>query len=263
MFYRYTKAGARIPVDLDDMYLGRSLFLAGGAPSLVEEPNLNALQAPGHSLMAMNNTASIFSMGGVDFWIGCDKPGCYSARILMDPKIMKFAIIAKRSFALSNGMRLVEVPNILFFGTHGRFTVENFLKKDRDQVWWKNTFFNAIQTAWHLGFRKIYLIGCSFKVGTEKQYSYDFKLDDYQQKYNQRLYNQAVDRMKSLKPCFDKHGLTIISATPDSAINDMFPFMTFDEALEDSLKDFPGEYNISECKHSSEYKKEKVNGKLS
>ncbi len=46
MFYKFLKNGARVPVDLDDIYKGGSCFLAGGAPVLKKE-NVSLLNQPG------------------------------------------------------------------------------------------------------------------------------------------------------------------------------------------------------------------------
>jgi len=263
MYYRYTDAGARIPVDLDNTQKG-TLFLAGGAPSLMNE-NISKLAEPGVSVLAMNNTASVIP--GVDYWVGCDKPACYSPRILLDPKLTKFAIIAKRDFTFRPDQyreyKLRDCPNIFFLGTHEKFTANTLLKKDRDFVWWKNTFWVALQIAYRLGYRKVYLIGCSFNVGKEKNYSYDFKLDDYQQNYNQRLYDQTVTLLELARQHFDESGFEVISATPDSKLNDIYPAVSFDEAIADAQKGFPQDYDIKACKHSSEFKQEALNGNVS
>jgi len=257
MYYRYTKAGTRIPVDLDDTHSGKTLFLAGGAPSLAEEELLSSLGQPGISTMAMNNTASV--VPGADFWVGCDKPGCYSSKILLDPKLTKFAIIAKKNFTFRpdqyHEYKLRDCPNMYFIGTHDRFTANTLLKRDRDFVWWKNTFWVALQIAYRLGFRKVYLIGCSFKIREDKHYSYDFTLDDYQKNYNRRLYEQTITLMNLAKQHFDEKGFQVISATPDSALNETYPVVSLGEAIEDALKDFPRDYAIGSCKHSSEYTK--------
>ena len=258
MFYRYaTEGGGRIPVDFDNMYRG-ACFLAGGAPSLADE-DLSLLRKPGINLMAMNNTASLFQ-DCVDFWIGGDKPKCYSERILKDPGMLKFAVISRRDIAV-NGSIWKHMPSTFFFGTSDKFNVKNFLMPHRDFVWWKNTFYIALQILHRLGFRKVYLIGCSFQMKKEKQYSYDVNLTDQEQNWNKRVYGNTVDKMKGLKPTFDEAGFEIISATPDSLLNDIYPTMTFNEAIEDALKDFPEDYHLDECVHSSFFKnKEQKNG---
>jgi len=252
MFYRYN-GGGRIPVDLDGVYEG-SVFIVGGAPSLAEEPNLRRLAEPGLNVLAINNTAALLE-NAANFWLGGDKPICYSERILKDPRILKFAVISRKDIAV-NGTVWKNLPSTFFFGTCDKFTEQNFLMPHRDFVWWKNTFYIALQIVHRLGFRKVYLVGCSFKTTKEKQYSYDVKLTGPEMEWNQRVYEKTVAKMKRMKPAFEKGGLKVISATPDSLLNDDFSTMTFDEAINDALKDFPAEYCLEECVHSSALNKQ-------
>lgn len=253
MYYRYN-GDARIPCDLDGAYSGQSVFIAGGAPSLAEEPNLRRLAEPGINVMALNNTAATLE-NAVNFWLGGDKSPCYSERILKDPRILKFAVISRKDIAV-NGTVWKHLPSTFFFGTSDKFTEQNFLMPHRDFVWWKNTFYIALQIVHRLGFRKVYLVGCSFRMGKDKQYSYDVKLTGPEQEWNERVYSKTVAKMKALKPAFDRDGFEVISATPDSLLNDIYPTMTFDEAIEEALEGFPKEYELEKCVHSSALKKQ-------
>jgi len=246
MFYRYTRSGLRVPVDLDGLYSG-SCFIAGGSPSLLLE-NLSLLDQPGINVLAMNNTASVVPC---NLWIGGDKPVCYSPRITTDPRITKFAVISRKDQQI-NEVAWKHYPNMYFFGTHEKFTVGNLLKPDRDFVWWKNTFYMALQLAWRLGFRTVYLTGCQFKMDKDKHYSYDTVLTDKQIAWNNRTYERAADNMKYLKAHFDKVGFKVISATPDSRLNEWYPTIDFRDAVQEALMGFPREWEIGKCPHSSE-----------
>ena len=245
MFYRYTKAGLRVPMDLDNIFSG-SCFIAGGSPVLLEE-NLSILDQPGISVVAINNTSAIVPATVAVFG---DKPLCYSDRILRDPKIMKFGVISRRDYEVA-GKPWKHQPNTFFFGTSDDFTVGDLLKPDRDLAWWKNTFFMALQLACRLGFNKAYLIGCQFKIGGTRHYAYDMSLDQNQLDWNTKTYNRAVDNMKFLKPHFDKVGFEVISSTPDSPLNEIYPFVPMRDAVQEILKDYPREYNTAACLHSS------------
>ncbi len=251
MFFRYDK-GTRIPVDLDNMFSG-SCFIAGGHPSLLKE-NLELLKQPGVVVISINNTASMIP---TNLWIGMDKPQCYSSRILLDPKIMKFSVVSRRDLMVGN-KKMKELPNMYFFGTTEKFNVHNFLNEHRDFVWLKNTSYNVIQLAYKLGFRKVYLIGCGFKISKEQQYSYETNLDNHQINYNQRTYNSFIGMMKLLKNHFKEKNFEVISCTPESALNDFYPFMKFEDAVKEILKDFPKKYNTKKCLHSSEMTSEKL-----
>jgi hypothetical protein len=245
VFYRYNKGNLRIPVDLDGSYSG-SCFIAGGSPVLLQE-NLSLLDQPGISVLSMNNTASVVPSTMAVFG---DKPVCYSSRILKDPKLLKFAIISRKELDVE-GTPWMYCPNTYFMGTSENFTVGDLLKPHRDFVWWKNTFYIAIQIAYRLGFRKVYLIGCSFKINIETPYAYGMTLDQKQVNYNNRTYNAALSNMKFLRETFKTAGLEIISATPDSLLNEFYPVVDFRDAVQESLIGFPKDYNIDKCLHSS------------
>jgi len=251
MFFRFDK-GARIPVDLDNMF-SESCFIAGGAPSLLKE-NLELLKQPGVIVISMNNTASIVP---TDIMVSADKTKCYSPRILLDPKIMKFSMISRRDLFVGN-KKMKELPNMYFYGaTEKHFNVHNFLSPYRDIWWIKNVMPITLQIAYRLGFRRVYLIGCGFKISKEEQYSYKMKLDDHQVNYNQRTYNSFVEKMKLMKPHFKEKGFEVISSTPNSLLNEFFPFVPFEDAVKEILKDFPKEYDTDKCLHSSEMSSEK------
>ena len=250
MFYKFNALNCRIPIDLDGTFNG-SCFLAGGHSSLANE-DVALLNQPGIQTMAMNNTASVVPS---DFWIGCDQPMCYSPRILKDPKIMKFAMISRRNI-LAHDIDWKFIPNTYFFGTTDKWDIHNFLNSNRDFVWWKNTFYIAIQLLYRLGFRKVYLVGCKFDMNNDdKQYSYNTKLDKDAVEWNQRTYGHIVKNMIKLKPHFEKKDFKLISCTPDSPLNKHYETMTFNEAVSDALTGFPKEYNIDKCVHSSFFTK--------
>lgn len=250
MFYRYNKANCQIPMDLENLYQG-SCFLAGGSPVLLQE-NLKKLDQPGVMVASMNNTASVVP---TDIWICGDRPICYSPRILRDQKLMKFANLAKKNYLAANYIDWKFIANTYFYDTTPDFNKDNFLKSGNKFAWWKNTFYIAIQILNTLGFRKIYLIGCQFKVKGDKQYAYDVKLNPAQQKWNTKTYSYVVADMKTLKPTFERKGLEVVSCTPESPLNEHYPFMKMDDAIDEMLKDYPKQYELSECMHSSAFSK--------
>lgn len=259
MFYRYTIAGGRIPMDFEDAF-GGVCFIAGGAPSLLNE-DISKLGKPGMNVLAINNTAAAVPC---NFWLGCDKPECYSPRIVMDPSIMKFVMISRRDRMIRpdkfHEYKWKDIPNTYFFGTSNKFTINNLLYQHRDFVWWKNSFYIALQIAYRLGFRTVYLVGCGFKLNKDRHYSFNKKLEEDEFNWNTRLYSQTVEKMKELKPHFDKMNFKVISATPDSELNGFYPVETFDQAVENALIGFPKEYNVEQCVHSSVFTKEAKNG---
>ena len=251
MFFRYD-GGCRIPIDLDNLFSG-SCFIAGGHPSLLKE-NLELLKQPGITVISMNNTASTIP---TNIFVCADKPKCYSKKILLDPRIMKFAMISRRDL-LVNDKKMTELPNMFFYGaTEKHFNLHNFLNPYRDIWWIKNVMPITLQIAYRLGFRKVYLIGCAFKISKDEQYSYKTKLTEHQINYNNRTYGNFVEKMKLLKKHFKEKNFEIISCTQNSALNEFYPFIKFEDAIKEMLEDFPKEYETHKCLHSSEMSSEK------
>jgi len=255
MFYRFTPDGRQKYIDLKDMQRG-AVFICGGHPSLNDEP-LELLNQPGIVTMAMNNTATIIRP---NIWVCADKPPCYSTSIIKDPGIMKFARLLYAGEKFSDGELMANwnsVPNMFFYGVSPHFTHKTILNDTGALVWWKNVFMIAIQLAYRLGFRKIYLCGTAFNIDPKKQYAFDFKLNDYQQDYNQRTYDNAVQQFVKCLPTFKEHGLEVVSCTPISALNEHIEFMPLTEAIDAELKDYPA-HDLTGIKHSSEFKENKT-----
>jgi hypothetical protein len=253
MFYRYTKAGARIPVDLDGMYDGETLFLLGGSPRLRELP-LDLLRQPGVVTLGMNNVPCFFPRPNL--WVCADKPLCFSPHIFTSPEITKFTMISRRGLEVpeTGGRRIMDCPNVLFFGAHDKFTFKNFLDPNRDLVWWRSVFPIALQLAWHLGFKKVYLVGCGFNMDKAegKQYAWDTKLTADQAQYSHNTYSRDVDRLRALLPTFARKGFEVVSSTPQSRANEFLSYVPLAQAVEESLRGKAVPADTSMLVHSSQ-----------
>jgi len=246
MFYRFVKSGVRLPLDLDDMYQDEACFIAGGAPVLEDFAKLLHGRRP--PILAINNAATTVP---ATFWVGGDKPDCIDRSILCDPTLLKFGVISRRDYAVE-GRPWKLWPGTLFFGTKDGFNQRNFLDRHRDMCWWKNTFFLALQLAYRLGFRTVYLVGCGFKMEKESQYAWKTALTDEEVAWNQRLYNNSLIRLKELKPLFEKKGLRVVSSTPGSLANDILEYVE----PRDALREFElPEPNTVVLPHSSKVSK--------
>jgi len=146
MYYIYYPDGRRKSIDLNDLYANEAVFLICGAPSVKNE-NLKLLQKRGVVTLTMNNAGEMVKS---NLWVGGDKPECYSKRILMDPSILKFVNMGKRDMLVGD-VPWKLMPATVFYPCSEQFSEANFLNYDRDLVWWKNTFFIALQLSWRLG----------------------------------------------------------------------------------------------------------------
>jgi hypothetical protein len=233
MFYSFS-GNRRKPVDLDSTFSG-TVFLLGGHPSLKEDPARNLLSRPGIATLAMNNTATLVRP---TLWLGADNPKCYSPSILLDPGILKFGIIKYRD-ELVSGRPWKSCPSTFFSGTSNRFTARNLLATDRDLCWWKNVFMMAIQLSYRLGFRRLIFCGCAFNISKSEQYSYPTELTDDQIKYNVCTYNTALKQFVETLPHLTDSGLNLISATPQSRLNDHIPYQPLGDLIYSVVKDHP------------------------
>lgn len=259
MFYRYTQAGARIAVDLQDFYAGQTLFLVGGSPILTKLP-LYLLRREGVVTLGLNNVP--LTQSGLNMWVGSDKPECFSPHILLSPEIMKFSMISRRELLVpGTDVKLRQAPNMLFFSSKEKvFTYSNFFKVDRDFAWWRSTFMIAIQLAYKLGFRRICLVGCSFRMNVSDaesgHYAWKTELTEEEAQYSQNSYMRDVGRMKELIPAMKEAGLEVISCTPDSALHEVgFRFEPLSEEVARVRERLPRRARPEELKHSSAYKK--------
>lgn len=250
MFYRFTPSGARISIDLDDLFFGSSLFLLGGGPSLKDMP-LELLKHPSIITLAMNNVPCVFNHPTM--WVCADKPPCFSQHIYASPTIMKFTMISRRSEMVGiTGKKVFEFPNMFFYGVKD-FSLGDFLNKDRDLVWWKSVFPIALQLAHRLGFRRVYLVGCGFKMSKGSQYAWKTELTNYQLNYSQRTYNNDLNRLRSLKPVFDANKFEVISSTPDSVANEILGYIPIEEAIYKERETYPSVSDTMSLVHSSAF----------
>lgn len=236
-------------MDLFDIHKNKSVFLLGGHPSLKEE-NLDHFKRPGIVTMAMNNTATVVRP---NYWVCADKPLCYSKSVIQDPGITKFARLTYTNHMIDNVM-WKDQPLTYFYGLDPKIKHEEVLERHRQLAWWQNVFIIGIQICYHLGFRKIYTVGCSFNIDKNAQYAYQSNLTDDQIDYNQRTYQMIIDQISRSIPHFNEKGLQIISCTPNSKLASLFPSLSFEEAIKETLKEYPI-HNTLTSKHCTMLKK--------
>lgn len=247
MFFKYYEDSRRKAVDLNDVYLNQSLFILGGSPTLNDE-NLELLKQRGILTLAINNVAA--KTFHPNFWVSGDRPDCYAENILVDPSILKFVNMGKRDFQF-RGKAWKYQPATLFYACREKlFTTKNFLDKDYRLCWWKNTFFIALQLAWRLGFRRIYLLGCEFKISKEKQYAWNTDLRSSEVNANKRLYSNSVRLMGEMKALFESHGFQIFNCCKTSMLVPAFGFLDLESAVKEATAVIPKDVDTCLLPHS-------------
>lgn len=237
-------------VDLTDVYSGYAIFILGGNPILRDLP-LDQLEASNLVTLAINNVPYVYPKPTL--WLTADKPVCYGGHFFAQPNIIKFAYMHYRDEVVpATGRKLKNHPMTLFYTASEAIDYKTFFADVPAFAWWKSVFPISLQLAWRLGARRVYLVGCSFRSKREEPYAWDARLTSYQSKWSQMTYDQDMERLKQLVPVFDEHGFEVISCTPDSAANELFPYVDLSSAIFSEMMRLPNTTDVSELKHSSE-----------
>lgn len=226
MFYKFLKDGRRQLIDIRNLYEDGTLFLLAGSPKITEEP-LDLLDQSGVVTMGINNSPSIFRP---QLWVSGDRPSCFAEGIVKDPGMIKFINYSRRDQQV-NGIPWKYYPSTLFYPSTQKFKEGLFLEPGNQMAWWHSTWWIALQLAWKLGFRTVYMLGAEFRVGNQ-MYAWDAKLSEKERKSNARLYHHEAKKMNKLKPMFDKYGLNLYNCCKSSALTDKYGYMSLKEAID-------------------------------
>lgn len=252
---------------MGDTYKGSSAFLILGGPSFGElikgesefrgkkVPNKDLLNYPGFVTMATNNAPRTFRP---NLWTMVDDPGNFIKSIWLDPKITKFIPFdhtEKRLFdneKWEDMDKLVgECPNTYFYRRNEHFSPEQFLiegtfnwgehSNSLDELGNKggrSVMLVAIKLLYYLGIRKIFLLGCDFKMDDNTKYHFDQDRSIGSQKGNNATYQILKSRFEALLPEFEKVGLKVFNCNPESGLK-VFPMINFDEAINLATSNIP------------------------
>jgi hypothetical protein len=166
LFYRLNTDGTRQDVDLRDMFAGptrTACWIVGGGPSLAELPCAAIGRSPVAKL-AIN-------LGGTrlvrpNLWTSYDPSARFHRSVYLDASIWKF-VHARRAMDLvpETTFKVCECPGVLFFERDAQRGFADFLPpRPTGIVDWNDSFVQAIEIAYRIGFRVLYLAGCDFCV---------------------------------------------------------------------------------------------------
>jgi len=202
-------------------------YLCCPGPSLAQvDPN--KLKGKGRMVFAINTAYPYIKP---DVWMGLDDISCYDRNLLFEPfmKIFRGKYYETMTY---EGFPVKNFPNTFWASfkvpEKGK-TMFNYRNHDSNFVWHKNTLAGMIHYIIWLGIKNIHLLGCD--MGGNKDYYDDRILTDYQRKYNRRLYGNQIYFIKNLAEDGSKHGVTFISCTPNSPLNQFLNFLPVEEAL--------------------------------
>lgn len=224
--------------NLRDAFKNASCFYIGSGPSL-EKLNLNLLLERGIMTFAVNNVAAYPGIRP-NFWCSTDDPKSFHECIWTDPTIMKF-IREKDLNKLPVEMK--NVQNIHTFQINEDFSVNRFF--DEPTVCYGNhselvdayggkggrsTMYCVLRIAYYIGIRRLYLIGCDFKMTEERQYVFDQKKWIGGVRTNNQHYYMMNTRFKHLDERAKQLGYNIYNCSPASELT-AFEYLDFEEAI--------------------------------
>lgn len=236
-------------VFIGDLYKGHAGFLVGGGPSL-GRMDLSLLQRRGMVTMAMNNAVS---MVRTHLWVSVDDPGHFVEQVWYDPGVMKFVpldhadkkiwVRDDKGELVKSRDRVADCPAVFYYRRNETFQPEQWLHEDsfnwgvhssqRDEMGNKGSrmvLYVAVRMMYHLGIRRLYLLGTDFKMDKNKPYAFQQKGWAGKVRGNRGHYRIANDRFAALKPFFDREGFEVYNCTPDSGFT-VFPYVPYEEAV--------------------------------
>ena len=241
------------PAHIADLYLNAGCFLILSGPSLQSLP-LELLSRRGVITMTTNNCAAAFPKGvRPNLWTFTDKACKFHDSIWKDPAILKLCPVKESRRKLDTKIT-GELENLVTTPTDSPGTF--FYHRNTDfspSVWLSeptvnrgngrreaarnrypktiNTMFAALKLLYYLGFARVYLCGCDFRMETERPYGFDEKKHAGGCSSNNNAYANMNLMFDTLQPYFENAGFAVINCTPDSLCHS-FPTLDFREAIE-------------------------------
>lgn len=243
---------------LGGIYRGQSAFLACSGPSLVTH-DLSLLQHRGIVTLAVNNAATIIRP---QLWVSVDDPGNFCDAIWRDPGIWKFIpqchlekqFTVRRSDGrlVPSSERVGEMPCVFGYRRNDTFVAETFLYESTfnwgnhaeqidayGQKGSRSVMYVALRLLFHLGFRRVFLLGCDFRMERDKQnYAFEQDRSPSSVRGNNSSYKALNVRLKHLKPYFDGEGFEVLNCTPNSGLT-AFPYLDYEEAIRQATAPMP------------------------
>jgi len=231
MFVRLHTDRTRQPVDLQDVFAspgGAAAFLVGGSPALADAPlrNVEASRVP---ILAMNNAVTLVRP---NFWNAVDLAGRFVTSVYRDPTVIKFMPVSRfDNLVPGTDRKVCEMPGMLFYELDPTVGYRDFLAPSRRIVWWNDTMIASIQILYRLGFRRLYTLGVTLAMDPERPYAFDEHYEAKRAATCHHHYQTMGHRLRLLRSYLELGGLAITSCTPESMLNDFFPYRPIEQVL--------------------------------
>ena len=207
-------------------------FLIGRGFSRTDE-TLAKIAESGACSMAINNYPRDWKP---DLWLTGDPPNYFGRWIWDDPTVQKFVpfetidMPCPREDVDAPVVKPRDCPNVHFYHATTNCDPNEFF--DRPYVSWgttadgpddkdhphggvRSSMISSFRVLFHLGFKRVFLVGCDFTPHTHPDPFY---------------YEDLAGQLKVLRTVFDSHGLEVLNTNFDSHLR-VFDFLPLDEAI--------------------------------
>lgn len=275
-FFRMTADKQRHAAEIAGSYAsaaGASCFVVGAGPSLAHVDVEALLGTPAPRFCINLAGTGLFRP---HFWTAYDPTARFSRSTYLDPGVMKL-LPARRAQDLvpESTWKVCDCPNVYFFEGDRDRGFDNFVGTQHSTIVdWNDSLVQAIDVAYQLGFRTVYLLGCDMRIEPPAELhrladEKDLKipagasLHDVLQEWDRQGFDRTqrkgittdgvyhFEETKALETASatDFHyfrvaqflrlsrramslaGLRLVSVTPNSRLNDFFPYRTLSEAI--------------------------------
>lgn len=230
------------PVHLRDLYRGYPAFLICSGPSLADM-DLEPLKQPGILTMGVNNSPAILRP---NLWTSIDSAQNFIRSIWLDPTITKFATWGNRNRQIFDsdawqwmGRRVRDCPNVLFYHRNSDFNLKTFLTEPSVNTGGPkgklNVMFAAMRLLHHVGVRRLYLLGCDWRMEPNDSYAFAQVKSESQAAMNNRKYDALADRFARMHEHFEARGFQVRNCNAASRLK-AFPHVPLDQAIDDAVE---------------------------
>lgn len=151
-----------------------SVWLIGGGPSLLTAP-IDAIKESHAPKFGVNLSGrgkdGVGPLIRPDLWTCFDPTARFHRSIYLDPSIQKFMLGGRRMDLVPGGSeKLCDCPNTYFINHEVRANyTDAFGQHYRKIVHMLDSFVQALDIAFRLGFRKFYCVGCDMRVSPSEE----------------------------------------------------------------------------------------------
>jgi hypothetical protein len=242
------------PVRIDGLFRGAPLFIVLSGPSVCEL-DLSQLAQRGIVTAGVNNSPSIWRP---NIWTYVDRANKFHDAIWRDPAVLKS--VPKQHFEKrlrrkvgdhfeelrtpdGTPLKVRDMPGVIGHSRNASFDPDTWLHEP--SINWGNSkksahrngrprnlnvMFAVLKTAFAMGFRIAFLLGCDFHMVDDRPYAFNQGKIFGGTTSNNNSYHAMNTMFGMLRPKFDAAGFQVFNCNPDSGLR-VFDYLPFSEAI--------------------------------